>query len=210
VKHVFVDVETVRLDPGHLVVWEIGLVTAHGDEYLWQIKPDLTIADQRALEVNRYRERIDPALRDAQPGDAMRIHHPLLPCVGSVEPHDIGAASASLCEVACEVQYLTSRCAIVGSKPTFDQGHLAVMLGERGLRPAWEHHPVDIPDVARGWCAAKGIMSVPSCGDGKIRSDDWSRAIGVNPDAYERHTALGDCRWCVAQWEAMGLGGVTG
>jgi hypothetical protein len=209
VKYVFADVETIRLAPGHLVVWEVGIITAHGEEYLWQVKPDLTIADQRALEVNRYHGRIDPALRDAQPGTALRMYHPSEPCADGVEPYDIGCASASPFELADEIENLARGAVFVGSKPTFDQDHLAVMLAEHGLTPAWEHHPLDLPSAARGWCSAKGIVPVSSRGDGKIRSDDWSRAIGVNPDAFERHTALGDCKWGAAQFAAMRLGEVA-
>lgn len=205
---IFVDTETIRLDPGHLVVWEIGVIDFSGDEYLWQIKPDLTIADPRALEVGRYDERIHDLLRWSQPGVAMRIYHPSLPCADGVEPEDIGRTATTLPDLAGEIYDLTKGCVIVGSKPTFDQDHLAVILAEQALTPLWEHHPLDIPSVARGWCAAKGIVSVSAKGDGKIRSDDWSRAIGVNPDAFKRHRALDDCRWVKAQYDLM-LGGAS-
>jgi hypothetical protein len=30
-----------------------------------------------------------------------------------------------------------------------------------------------------------------------------SRALGVDPDAYDRHTALGDARWVRAQYDTI-------
>ena len=34
-------------------------------------------------------------------------------------------------------------------------------------------------------------------------SDALSRAVGVNPDDFDRHTALGDARWAKAMYEAV-------
>jgi hypothetical protein len=34
-------------------------------------------------------------------------------------------------------------------------------------------------------------------------SNDLSRGLGIDPDAYERHTALGDARWVRDQYDAM-------
>ena len=37
-------------------------------------------------------------------------------------------------------------------------------------------------------------------------SDGLSSAVGVDPEQFERHTAMGDVRWVMAQWDAV-MGG---
>lgn len=37
-------------------------------------------------------------------------------------------------------------------------------------------------------------------------SEAVSRAVGVNPDDFERHTAMGDVRWAMAIYDAV-MGG---
>jgi DNA polymerase III epsilon subunit-like protein len=34
-------------------------------------------------------------------------------------------------------------------------------------------------------------------------SNQLSRRLGVDPDNFARHTAMGDVQWCLAQWRAM-------
>ena len=198
-RAVFVDCETTRLQPLHGVIttWEIALIV-DGVEYCWQIWPDLDWwADDTALKVGGFWERISLTLaRDREAGAAMMCEHPkdIDPCM-------------TVGEVAEEIHTLTDGADMWGSNPAFDMGHLRTLLDAYGPdEPAWHYHPNDVPTAARGWCAAKGIRPVSARGDGRIRSDDWSRAIGVDPDLFGRHTALGDARWCRAQYLAMGLG----
>jgi hypothetical protein len=150
------------------------------------------------LEIGRHGERYMPSLMFHPAGTAIIVAHPLEP-VGQIVPARRFAGT---------VAALTRNADLWGSNPGFDMRHLGELMATQGTEPGWHHHPNDIPSAAAGWCAAKGITAVSARGDGKIRSDDWSRAVGVDPDAFERHTALGDCRWTLAQFAAMGLGEV--
>lgn len=196
---VFVDVETTRLDPtpGVITTWEIALVarqpgTTRGDlERLWQIRPDLTWADPVALDVGRYWER-------RELGDPLPVGAAV-----AVDPESGHIRRTTVADVAATIVELTDGAEMWGSNPAFDMGHLRVTLAAAGLRPRWHHHPNDLPSVARGWCAARGVVPTSARGDGRFRSDDWSRAVGIDPDHYPRHTAIGDARWARDQYDAM-------
>ncbi|MCV7255640.1 hypothetical protein H7J86_26095 [Mycobacterium hackensackense] len=80
---------------------------------------------------------------------------------------------------------------IAGSNPAFDMEKLTDLLGCYGLTPGWNYHPFDVPGNAVGWLAAQGkLIRRP------WKSDAVSRAVGINPDDFDRHTAMGDVEWC--------------
>lgn len=80
---------------------------------------------------------------------------------------------------------------IAGSNPGFDMEKLTDLLGRYDIVPSWHYHPFDVPGNAVGWLAARGeLIARP------WKSDALSRAAGINPDDYERHTAMGDVEWC--------------
>lgn len=193
---VFVDTETTRLEPVQdcITTWEIALIVDDA-EYLWQIAPDMYLADDNALEIGRFEDRLDPRLRHTKPGMAVASYPGAHP--GLIRGQ----------EVAGRVCELTTGAELWGSNPAFDMRHLAELIHLHGLEPGWHYHPNDVPTMARGWCAAKNIIPTATRPDGRIRSDDWSRAIGVDPDGFGRHTALGDCRWVRAQYQLMINGG---
>lgn len=118
----FVDVETVRLDPAPGTVWEIAWAPPFGEIRTLQVVPDLRFADQKALDVGGFgtRWRADRAYT---PEDAGRL---LADLIGSY-PHGV---------------------ILAGSNPWFDQDHLARLPGLE-QRP-WYHHPVDVPAVVAG------------------------------------------------------------
>jgi hypothetical protein len=202
---VFVDLETINLVEGRGIAWEVGLI-AGGHEYLWQVKPDLALADPKALEVGRFPQRFTEAMGSERIGTGMRMIHPTLPGLlaeSRRQAFEFAAARVPARQLAAEIADLTAGAELWGSNPAFDMRHLTVLLGEQGITPAWHYHPGDIPSMARGWCAARGVTPTSAKGDGRIRSDDWSRAVGIDPDAFNRHSALGDARWVRAQYELM-------
>jgi len=98
---------------------------------------------------------------------------------------------------ARKIHEITDGAIVAGSNPSFDIDRLELLLKAHGFDPAWHYHPLDIPSMAAGWHAANGGTGV------KWRSTELSELVGVQPDDFERHTALGDVKWCLAQWEAM-------
>ena len=65
------------------------------------------------------------------------------------------------------------------------------------LAPRWHYHPTDIASVNIGYLAAQRRLPPPPW-----TSDTLSAAVGVESSAFARHTALGDARWVLAQWDA--------
>ena len=86
----------------------------------------------------------------------------------------------------------TSNAILVGAVPSFDAAFLDAFLRQEGLVPAWHYHLCDVEALAAG------KLGVPP----PWKSHDLSRALGVEPNDFERHTALGDVRWCRAMFEA--------
>lgn len=108
---------------------------------------------------------------------------------------------------------------LLGCNPAFDISQLEKMFSTitqydnsrqwptRVHELPWHYRPVCVESLAVGYLAGRA-----SCGDLdaglSIPDLPWSstavsRAIGVEPDDYERHTALGDCRWALAQYKAV-------
>jgi len=95
--------------------------------------------------------------------------------------------------------FLAGRPHIVGAVPNFDTERISHQL----LRPAhipdpWHYHLTDVENLVVGFLAARGELMTPP-----YKSDDLSRAIGVDPDQFDRHTAMGDVLWVRAQYDAL-------
>ena len=95
----------------------------------------------------------------------------------------------------------TDRPHIVGAVPNFDTERLALLLADFDLTPPWHYHLIDVENLAVGYLAARGELMAPPW-----KSDELSRAIGVDPEKFERHTAMGDVSWVMAQYDAV-MGG---
>lgn len=88
---------------------------------------------------------------------------------------------------------------VVGSNPSFDMQRLERLSSLVDGEPlAWHYHPIDMPTLAHGWLVGKGVSPAPPW-----KSDLISQMIGVDPADFDRHTALGDARWCQAMWRAV-------
>ncbi|MBT0772323.1 hypothetical protein KIH74_25485 [Kineosporia sp. J2-2] len=110
---------------------------------------------------------------------------------------------------------------LMACNPTFDVGHIAKMFSTRDTRYRydegrwstrraalpWHYRPVCVEALAVGYLAGRASRGDLDAGlnlpDFPWDSSAVSRAIGVDPDAFDRHTALGDCRWALAQYRAV-------
>jgi DNA polymerase III epsilon subunit-like protein len=111
-------------------------------------------------------------------------------------------------EAAREIVAITDGAVIAGSNPSFDMERLDLLMSRFDLTPEWHYHPLDIPSMAAGQVARSVVAASAELGDevrlGLVwRSNDLSRRLGIDPDQFDRHTALGDVKWCLAQWHAM-------
>lgn len=189
----FVDTETTGLDPFQHDPWEIAVILrqpAEGEqEHVFRIAPDLTNADPKALEINRYFERTSAeGWAWDEPQDAARRLYQLLN--GAV---------------------------LIGSNPAFDAEMLTHVFGRYYWQPKpWHYRTIDITTLAVGalygraseWtrkdCDAAWYSKVAKAVGWPWRSYDVSRHVEVEPPAKAvAHTALGDARWARDVFDAV-------
>lgn len=194
-RWIFIDTETTSLRPDRRA-WEVGLIVRDGgtdQEFHWFVDIDdldLANADPKSLEIGRFYER-----------------HPQMD-----GPEDTyGAYSDDEANVLREVEALIRGNHLVGAVPNFDADVLDRRMRRRNILPSWHYHIVDVEALAVGYLHATGL---PYWGDPEApvteavlnlpwHSKDLYRAIGVDPDRYEAHTALGDARLVRAVYDKI-------
>lgn len=204
------DVETTGIDPKRgAEIWELALIVrdlnqVSGEpasdcdlEYCWHIRPDLAHADPMALKVGGYYQRCQ--VQDRQPGEAAPLRLP-----GSGEGGKIPLLATW--EVAHEVATLLNGAHFIAANPAFDSGHLDAFLRANGQCLTVDYHLTDIGSLVRGWAAGKGLLATAS--QFPLKLDAAARATGINPDAYERHSALDDARVARDVYDAV-MGGAS-
>jgi len=184
----FIDTETTSLRHDRRI-WNIGLILRNpdGSEVAEEIIvrwPDMANADPMALKIGRFWER-----------------HPL-------HGGDLGKAElvGSEADAAYWVlQKLRPRVTdsgvvdvhIVGCVPSFDVfGFLGMFRRNQLCWPA-HYRPICAETLAVGALAARGLIVQPGW-----KSDELSERMGLNPLAYDRHTALGDAMWARDLYDA--------
>ncbi|PZG33712.1 hypothetical protein C1I98_28555 [Spongiactinospora gelatinilytica] len=198
-KIVFLDTETTSLDDERGEVWEIAAILrrpgAADAEHLWQIRPTLTTADPMSLKISRYYER---RLLDIHaPGEAVELASPYLNELErrgeETPPALIGAA-----RVACKLAELLAGAHVVGAVPDFDFRFLRRFLRTHGECWTAHYHLIDVEALAVGYlegvAGGSGIDERRGVTVPPWKSVELYRVVGVNPDGYEAHTALGDAR----------------
>lgn len=87
------------------------------------------------------------------------------------------------------------RAVVAGSNPGFDVERLELLMRHYGTEPSWHYHPKDIANLVEGFLAA--CQELP---DPPFKSDGLSKALGIDPADFARHSAMGDVEWTLAQW----------
>jgi hypothetical protein len=204
---IIVDTETTSLVPdygtGSGVIWELALVERQGGaEHLWRMKPDLAKADASALAVGRFYERTAKMCKRCTSPD--RAYDLTRPRLRSDEP-EWSSPSA----LAAEVAPLLHNVTLIAANPTFDAGFLTAFLNHHGQAATWHYRLRDIASMAWGYLASTrdaGLTiagHVPPLPDMDAGTDDFARALGIDPDDYDRHTAIGDCHLVAAMLRVM-------
>ncbi|MFG3046315.1 hypothetical protein ACGFZR_15465 [Streptomyces sp. NPDC048241] len=190
----FVDTETLGLDPTTHAMWELAVIlrTNGADtEHLWQIRPskyDLDEAEPKALEINRYHERM--ILPDDH--QAASMNH------ACGQPHPI--RGHALREVLSE---LLADVILVGSNPSFDAAFLREFLSAS----PWHYRTIDIATLAAGYVHGYDLSAGEQSPE--LRKHPWSsrrlsQAVGVEPPGDGvAHTAFGDARWARDVFDAV-------
>lgn len=181
---IVIDCETTGLDPFRHEIWEVALLDREsGTEHLWRMKPDLTRADPGALTVGQFYERT-AEMCACEPDRAWDMAG-LLPGV-SPEWSEPRALAAKLAPILSGVT-------LIAANPTFDAGFLAAFLNFHGQAATWHYRLRDIGSMAWAFLQANHLphhLATPPMDAG---TDDFARALGVEPEKFERHSALGDC-----------------
>lgn len=188
-KLCFVDTETSGLDVRCHHVWEVAVIlrepNADDVELVWQVRPDLTEAQPKALEIGRYSERF--VVPDGW--DACRVEDGL-----AVMPLEMD-------EFLAELQHTLHGGVLIGSNPAFDDRFLTALVQDHKGESSWHYRPDDVVAMAAGWLYAHGETGALAR---PWRSYEISEAVGVpRPTAEAGHTALGDCRWARDLYDAI-------
>lgn len=189
----FIDTETTSLRHDRRA-WEIGLIVREPDgtsaEFHWFVGTedlDLGNADVMSLKIGRFHER-----------------HPQASALAADWRSQPDEAT-----VMDRVERLTRGAHLVGAVVSFDADVLSQRMRANGICPSWHYHLIDVEALAVGATAhaaarngygrelAGSITALP------WKSDALSMSLGVDPDEFDRHTALGDARWAMAIYDAV-------
>lgn len=170
----FVDTETTGLNPETHMIWELAVIKRLPDgpdvETVYQIRPDLVMADEEALEIGRFHDRFK-----VPPGERAAVIDG-----DGVQPVDIS-------HLRYQLERMLRGVVLVGSNVASDASFLRVMLRDQ----PWHYRVVNALELAAGSLLARG-EDVPM----PWSSADVSRRIGVEPPGKDdAHTALADARW---------------
>lgn len=212
---IIIDTETTALRPNYAsgsgVIWEVAVIERRtGSEWLWRIEPDTMVADPKALAVGRFAERTAgmrhasaEEIRDRFGPQASRFDH--LSDVWNLADPENGpfwSAPADLVQVLA--RYTLPNVTLLGAVPSFDAGFLSALLLHYGERPQpWHYRLRDIGSMAWAWLHAHHLphhLPIPPMDAG---TDDFARAMGIDPGDFDRHTALGDCRLVAAMLDLI-------
>lgn len=220
-KLAFVDLETTSLDDRHGDLWEIGLITRDlhqptepDQEWWWQVRPDLTLADPNALRVCRYYER--SRVLHTCIGDGRRLAPTTqVDSTGWIKEYtgkpltegDFYMNQNAL-RIARTIAPMLDGATIVANNPTFDRKFLDKFLRANGQLLTAHHRMLNVRDLLIGYIEgclfltsgdveeAFGIEAFPYVMDwleGASDSPAWE-IVGVKQDPATKHTGLGDAR----------------
>jgi hypothetical protein len=95
---------------------------------------------------------------------------------------------------------------VIGAVPNFDTERIDRLLESQDARwkADWHYHLIDVENLTVGYLRGLGTAGLDYAPP--WNSEELSRAVGVEPGGFERHTAMGDARWAMAIYGAV-MGG---
>lgn len=193
---VFLDTETTGLGEDD-EIWEIAAIYRHPDGTLWDLEILVQHDFRKVRHLDRpfridWATRYDPRLAISKPRAATQLANFVTNCDPDLPP-----------------------AVVMGANPSFDIRHITKLLTHLdpdewpdGVR--MHYRPVDIGAIAYGYLQAIAQVTAPDPDVHELlerglpwSSDEVSRALGVDPDDFARHTAMGDVRWVMAIWDRI-------
>lgn len=192
----FLDTETtgIELDAD---VWELAAIRRNmrGQETTVHL-----FVDHDPLKCSRLPE---PFLTDHRTRFPYDCQDPTAVSDKAVSPARCGAALGEL---------LTGRPHLIGAVPDFDTWRLEPYLQLAQVSDRWHYHLIDVENLAVGWLFGRyGTFTGPPVeAEGEAVQLPWdsnklSAAVGVDPEQFPRHTAMGDVMWARAIFDAITL-----
>ncbi|MFI7705509.1 hypothetical protein [Nonomuraea sp. NPDC049480] len=210
-KYVYLDTETTTLDPRFGSLWEAAAIVRDTDcpdlgdrEFWWQVKPDLTYADPKALQIGRYYARSQVCDREAGAGVQLGCgtERADAPPAGKV------MKNVTADQIALRLARHLDGATIVANNPRHDRDFLQAFLHAHGQAFTASHRMEDIRATLTGY-----VYGRPSVYDGKVDEafgaeaapyvHDWLdgatdylawEIVDVTQERETKHTALGDAR----------------
>lgn len=213
---VFLDTETDGVHPGRRV-WEVAMIRRDDQaehEVSFYVDIDLSTADPFGLKIGGFYDRHPQGRWLSKEGGP--FEYPAGKDGNGGTP-DNTSPFLSRREAALKVARWTHGATIIGMCPNFDTECLSWMLAEHHLTPSWHYSLVDVETMAAGYLrlVEKANMQKAQDVDPDVKfgpsvaalpfdSDQITKALGVAPPTTEeRHTALGDARWCARLYDAV-------
>lgn len=225
----FIDTETTGLDPARHEIWEVAcsIRPKTGDErcYVWQLPVDLSRADTIALNIGRFNERryehddgeanghngtmAAVVKRENMPAWAAEFARltwgaHLIGCVPSFDENRLERLLRK--HGACpgwHYQPIDVETMAAGYVIGYGRGIAAAALSVTQANALADAGGGRVPDIGQ----FRGALDRMEEAELPIDSRKISLAIGVDPDDFERHTALGDVRWARAIWDRLHIAG---
>jgi hypothetical protein len=212
VKYVYLDTESTHLDAEIGQLWEVALIVRDTDfpdggdvEFWWQVRPDLTTADPKALQISRYYDR---SLVSHLP-----IGHGVELMCGTEFPDAVEGTvtkNVTAADIALQLAKHLDGATIVANNPRHDRDFLRAFMRANGQAFTASHRMEDIRCMLKGYvlgrlAAAGGKVDEAFEGEAAHHVRDWLETstdvlvweiVGVTQDWATKHTALGDAR-CV-------------
>ncbi|MEQ4724721.1 hypothetical protein [Nonomuraea sp. B19D2] len=211
-KYVYLDTETTSLDPEFGSLWEAAAIfrdtyfpDAGDQEFWWQVKPDLTYADPKALQIGKYYARSQVCALQVGFGVQLVCGSEFADAPGGRVMKNVTAG-----EIALSLARLLDGATIVANNPRHDRDFLRKFLHAHGQAFTASHRMEDVRAMLTGYVCGR-----LSAYDGKVDEafapdvapyvHDWVdgatdvlawEIVGVLQKEADRHTALGDAR-CV-------------
>lgn len=133
------------------------------------------------------------------PPRALAVAHPVALEIGKFGERYSPEMAVDPVTFCLEFEDLTRGCHLAGAVVSFDEERLRRMFYDAGINPGWHYHLIDVEAMAVGALSVLRGYRLTLPWD----STGLSQLVGVDPDAYEKHTAIGDARWARDIYQAV-------